>query len=342
MAKTIAQICSTKLRRKSMDKESIIKVLDLLGKKYHVNSSKPFIISQCLFDWNHRFGDRSPSFGIKIDEDEDSTCKCYTCHKSIISLVDAIDILNQKKNNKYEHVLKFASELENRDFNSKISKTIKNYKDSVSPKKKNFTEDIIIPEKSLDDFKNYYHPYAISRKIDKSTYKFWELSIDERRNRLVFPIRRESDGALVGATARTLVDQRPKYLHYWNIKKSHFFYGEHLFNPQNKTIVLVEGTIDVVKCWQFYSKTNEYIFLATLGSSISQVQAMRLMEKNLPTVLLYDSDDAGLECVDVAKHYLKKHVPLYVAKLEEDLDPGDPSIKFEDINNAIKQSKFVM
>lgn len=331
-----------------MVKEDILLLLDSLGKKYHINSNLSFIQTQCFFSWNHKRGDKSPSFSIKIVENGKSDCKCFTCHHNYISLLDSISLLNKYENNKYSKLLEFVLNKEELTLNNRLTFALKKIEKKTEDFKikKEVKEDkreVFFSEEQFLEYPKEYVQELVSRGVGYCAFNFWEIAFDKKHNRIIFPMRKEKTNELIGLSGRLLnftkESKYPKYYHYNHFNKSHFFYGEHLFSEKTKKIVLVEGFFDVIILWQtFKDFTDEYIFLGVLGTYLSNIQLFRIREKGLPVYLMFDSDKAGKDCERHTQKELKGHVPIYTVNLPEGKDPGDlrdyPNLLISSIENA--------
>lgn len=149
---------------------------------------------------------------------------------------------------------------------------------------------------------------------------------DRFRGRVTFPIRNHL-GKTIGFGGRTIsADREPKYL---NSSESELFQkGRLLYNfdlakkqiRKQSEAVLFEGYMDVISAYQAGIKNA----VATLGTTITEIQA-KLLRRYVDTVILcYDADKAGVEATYKAAVLLQK-VGCYVkvANLKEDMDPDN-------------------
>lgn len=321
-----------------MNIEQLRVVLNKLNKRYYLNKTKPFLMTQCFFYWNHKHNDSCPSFGIKVTESDYSWCKCYTCHKGLLKLSDVLDILNEHENGTYKSLVDYVVKNDSPRVDFLIDssfKKIDNYFNFSGATK----DDDILDEEVLDIFSGKYLEYASERGINKEAYRYWGLMHDTERNRLVFPIRKLNKN-LVGVVGRALDIEPNKYYNYFHLKKSDYLYGEHLFkNGYTKRVVIVEGPIDVIRQWSYFSG-EETIFLGVLGSSMSKAQANKVINMNVETLLMFDGDLAGRQGVEVSQKFLKKFVPLFEVKINDGEDPG--SLGREESVERILNAKFII
>lgn len=148
-----------------------------------------------------------------------------------------------------------------------------------------------------------------------------EQGNDTFYKRLTFPIADKS-GRVVGFTARTLTDAKPKYINSPETpiyNKQNFLYGLHLAAKQKGNIAyLVEGSTDVIALWQAGLPA-----IATLGTALSDRQVKAL--KRFQAIAIWrDGDEAGQKATlkDVAKMVAHECYPKIV-KSKEQLDPDE-------------------
>lgn len=117
---------------------------------------------------------------------------------------------------------------------------------------------------------------------------------DRFRNRLMFPIH-DAQARVVGFGGRVMDKSEPKYLNSADtpfFNKSFLLYNLHRAKPHiraTKTMVLVEGYVDVISLWQAGFKTA----VAPMGTAVTEDQLV-LMWQQLPTpTVCLDGDSAG-------------------------------------------------
>ncbi|WP_101772830.1 DNA primase [Peptostreptococcus faecalis] len=171
---------------------------------------------------------------------------------------------------------------------------------------------------------------------------------DKFRNRVMFPIFNYK-GNVIGFGGRVLDDSLPKYLNSPDTElfnKRYNLYGlnfarKHIGNQ--KTLILVEGYMDLISLYQFGIKN----VVATLGTALTDAQ-VTLIKKFADTVILsYDSDSAGINATLRAIGILEKQlVTPKVIDLENSKDP-DEFIRskgvgyfLNSIDNASDSNKF--
>lgn len=119
-------------------------------------------------------------------------------------------------------------------------------------------------------------------------------SYDRFRNRIVFPIR-DVRGRTIGFGARTLGDEKPKYLNSPEtpiFNKGHELYGLYecrQIRQPLKRFLVVEGYMDVVALHEF----GLHYAVATLGTATSATHLQKLFKIVPEVIFCFDGDAAG-------------------------------------------------
>jgi DNA primase len=139
------------------------------------------------------------------------------------------------------------------------------------------------------------------KKDNGSTY-------DRFRNRIVFPIR-DARGRTIGFGARTLGDDKPKYLNSPEtpiFNKGHELYGLYecrQIRQPLKRFLVVEGYMDVVALHEF----GLHYAVATLGTATSATHLQKLFKIAPEVIFCFDGDEAGRKA---AKRGLEQALPI--------------------------------
>lgn len=125
------------------------------------------------------------------------------------------------------------------------------------------------------------------------THKQDRTSLYDRfRNRVMFPIF-DVRGNVIAFGGRVMDDSKPKYLNSSDTRvfdKSSNLFGLNLAKKSNdKTLIMVEGYMDVITLHQFGITTA----VASLGTALTENHARLLSRYADEVVLCYDSDEAG-------------------------------------------------
>lgn len=117
--------------------------------------------------------------------------------------------------------------------------------------------------------------------------------IDKFRNRVMFPII-DVRGNIIGFGGRVLDDSKPKYLNTSDtvaFNKSNNLFALNLAKSHiENTIILAEGYMDVIALFQAGVKN----VVATLGTSLTDMQAKIISRYAGEVVICYDTDGAGI------------------------------------------------
>lgn len=150
---------------------------------------------------------------------------------------------------------------------------------------------------------------------------------DRFRGRVIFPLK-DHKGVVVGFAGRTLLkdEQEAKYINSPETmlySKSRMLYGlweNREYIRKAKTIVLVEGELDVIPSWQAGVKN----VVAIKGSAFTSEQA-QLMTRYSPNVIMsLDADAAGQEAIKRAVNVAEQlDLSIRVVQIEGGKDPGD-------------------
>jgi DNA primase len=131
---------------------------------------------------------------------------------------------------------------------------------------------------------------------------------DRFRNRIMYPIR-DMRGRCIGFGARTLGDDKPKYLNSPEtpiFNKGHELYGLYECRQIRQTLkrfLVVEGYMDVVALHEF----GIHYAVATLGTATSETHLQKLFKIAPEIVFCFDGDEAGRRA---AKRGLEIVLPL--------------------------------
>lgn len=179
-------------------------------------------------------------------------------------------------------------------------------------------------------------------KTDSGNY------IDKFRKRLMFPIMDVSGKAIAFGGRR--LDDNQKSAKYLNSNESPIFYKKNnLFalnlakKSESKTLILVEGYMDVISLHQ-RGVTNA---VASLGTALTEEQGKLIRRYSDKVVFSYDSDEAGQNAISRGLEILEKlGVEGKVLQMEGAKDPDEYIIKYGSgrfnllVENAISIIEF--
>jgi len=146
---------------------------------------------------------------------------------------------------------------------------------------------------------------------------------DRFRDRLMFPIW-DRQGRVVAFGGRALGEATPKYLNSPEtplFRKSRTIYALHLARERmmaERTALLLEGYMDVVAAHQ----AGFTHAIASMGTSLTEEQIGILSRLVSRVIVVYDSDNAGIEAAKRAAEILQQHhMDVLVARLPDGEDP---------------------
>lgn len=143
-------------------------------------------------------------------------------------------------------------------------------------------------------------------------------TLDFIKNRITFPVR-DSEGHIIGYTARQLMERRPKYINstktkVHNIKKVLFNYYNALPSiKKNKSVIVFEGDFDSLISY-FNGITNT---VSLMGIEMSDYQIEMLFRDANTIYLTLDNDAPGREAMEkigtkILSHLKKKRALRFV------------------------------
>jgi len=172
---------------------------------------------------------------------------------------------------------------------------------------------------------------------------------DRFRKRIMFPIF-DNHGRVIAFGGRVLGDGQPKYLNSPEtliFNKSKLLYNLHHAKKEirkKRQAILLEGYVDTISIWNAGIQYG----VATLGTSLTDQQAVLLKRYADEVLINYDSDDAGqqaaLRAIDILQ---KAGCTVKVLQMPQGLDPDDyiqqfgaDAFKREILNNAMTATAF--
>lgn len=327
-----------------MDRDSIIKMVHVWGGRYRDHGAN--IAATCpLAQWTHERGtDRRPSLSIRVEPEQRSPCRCWSCGFEG-GLRKLGEELVAKGGEEYAPLLARILETEKQGGGGKwvggIDAVAVN-QGELLPGIEEYPDDLIMGEEEYAEFKGRVPIYAMDRGLSLTSCRCWELGHDRQRKRLLFPVR-DWRGFLVGVSGRTYVNGcetcgavldkdygvctscgtvvQGKYLHTTGYRRDMVLYGEHKYDRDWPTGILVEGNLDVVKLWQWGYRN----VVASFGSGVSEGQLRRLAFFFKKLVVVGDGDKAGEKMMTTVQDALSERMEVVTVKLPKDVDPGGMS-----------------
>lgn len=169
-------------------------------------------------------------------------------------------------------------------------------------------------------------PLSGYRGYSKEAIQHYDLRLVDTG--VCIPIR-DINGRCVGYAIRQ-INIHPKYLNSTNLRKSEILYG--LFENEKeirekKEAIICEGQFSAIRCWDKGYRN----VVATMGASMSPVQAHLLAPFVSKVVVLYDGDDAGREGAIKIKESYSTLFKVEVKDLPEGKDPDTADLQILNI-----------
>jgi len=258
---------------------------------------------------------------------EKSIFQCFSCKAKgdVISFVEAMENVERR-----EAALKIASWLDIVPEDKKLVRGKEKIKGNRSDESKEAKKEIINPPlkfhlQNLDT----NHPY-LNKRILSETISHFGLGLCKTgimKDRIVIPIHNEK-GELIAYAGRWPGDppeNESKYKLPPKFQKSHMVFNLHRAKEfiYENGLILVEGYFSVFKLFQAGFPNA----VALMGSQLSQYQEeliLKTIGANGKIILLFDNDEAGIDCQKDVLQRLGKQCFVRVVELPEGIKQLDP------------------
>ena len=313
--------------------------------------------------------DHSPSLSVSSEK---QIYKCFVCGESgnvfnfvmnyeHLSFPDAVSKLANEigmdigiekhidKNQKYYDIMDIASKFFQNNLLSKEGLRAREYL-----KKRSLTKEII-EEFSIGlslDKRDLLTNSLVSKGHSLEELNLIDLSNtnhDTYINRIMFPLQNK-DGKIIGFSGR--IYDNSNLNKYQNTKETPIFKKrENLFNyhrakeeiRKEKSVIVMEGFMAVIRAYSIGVRN----VIATMGTALSNEQALLIKKLSNTIYLCYDGDDAGFKAtLSSGEVFTKMQCDVFVIPLSDKLDPDDYIIKngeekFKNlIQNALPFSEY--
>ena len=146
---------------------------------------------------------------------------------------------------------------------------------------------------------------------------------DRFNDRVMFPII-DLRGNVIAFGGRIMTNQKPKYLNTSDTpvfkKSANLFSLNNAKNSEGRTLILCEGYMDVIAVNQA-GFTNA---VATLGTALTEEQALLMKRYADEVIICYDSDEAGQKATARAISLLRKAgIVIRVISIPQGKDPDE-------------------
>jgi len=265
----------------------IKKALNILGLTNFIGGEKYFLMSCPFWRKTHGKPDRNPSFYISTKGG--GFAKCFSCgYRS--TLLDFLD--NYSKYIGQDFNFDYIENYVYLDFDKDVD-----------------IENVVLDEGILDIFSTDQKPvakYLESRGIDSQFLNF-PMLFDEQYKNIVCPVRNRNQD-LVGATGRSIVQK--SHHHYFGFSTSAALIG--LEQKAHNSVIIVEGLTDFLNLKAKIKELDlQYDVVGTMTCSVSNWQAIRIIDNWKQVYLAYDLDKAGISARPEAIKKLKDCLYLY-------------------------------
>lgn len=269
--------------------------------------------------------DVTPSLSITPEK---NSYFCFSCHRS----GGIIGYLMQFEGMNFESAVQKAASLANVDM-SKMCKSqtiifLKKFRSLQEPKTRTVSHEIL-PESTYSKYLKTKVDEWLSEGIQQSVMDFFDIRVDERQNRIVYPVR-DIDGQLINVKARTRYTNYkelkiPKYINYFPIGVMDYFQSLDMTMPfikEKNEVIIFESIKSVMKAYGWGYKNCVSAEKHTLTPE--QIQLLVKMKSNV--VFAYDSDVNYYQTdvkEDIAR--LKRMVNVYLIEDKQKLLGGEQS-----------------
>lgn len=233
--------------------------------------------------------DITPSFSVNPDE---NFFYCFSCHRG----GDIFAFMQEYEDLTFDEAVEKGMALAGID-GKKLCKSdsmvwLKRLRKQKKNKKGN-VEHEILSESVLNSFKKQPAEEWIEEGIPSNVQKFFEIQIDEKSDRIIYPVRDEL-GHLINVKGRT---RKPdykirginKYINYYPVEE--LDYLQSLDKLKNK--ILAKGEVIVFESIKSTMKAFSWGYKNSVSAeshNLKKEQIRKLIKMGVDVVLAYDSD----------------------------------------------------
>lgn len=324
-----------------MDREMIHLLADSIhGIDARVQDLHSDVMMNCPFApfspaHKHDF-DKRPSFSVKVEDHKPSVARCFTCENRG-GLRYLIERLNKLSNGAYKEALELVRAYDAPSLVERFKYLNEPPVRSKPEAKRNHPHLSAANGEAFSRVCARKIPrYAEDRGITYQTSRKWLLGYDENLERMTMPTF-SSSGDFVGVIGRAIGDHPKRYHVYKDFSPNlgSYLFGEHLLDPTDSTIYLVEGPIDAIYASQVLGNV-----VALMGSSLSSGQRQRVKALAKKAVIMSDGDEAGRKLASQIVSSLKSIMPVKYCPIPDGADPG--SMPFDQLRGIAKDSVLLL
>jgi len=326
-----------------MKREDLVRVLKAMKVPEIPPRGKNLLIRCPLAPWFHNNKvDHNPSLSILVDPDGPSLFQCFACHrKGPLSYLVAL--YDRKSGGVLGAIVDEVQKMEDGDAAAKCDRIIESaygvttYGSLFDQKDEESDPTVVWSEKELARFSKELPDWIYNRGVSQAVCEKFGVLWDPKDKRILFPVRRRPDSALVGLSKRTIVPGvEPRYKDGWGFHKGKFLFGENFVDPKGAPLIVAEGFIDVLHLYTL-GFTNA---IACMGTQVTTDQIERIRSWSMPVIIAMDGDPAGRQATRLLMKELAGRQPVFVATLPDGRDPGD--LSFDEMRTIVDNAVFVV
>ena len=282
-----------------------------------------------------------PSMGIRHTDHGPFLVNCFTCGYRSTSLGKLFeDLAFKSHDNSYLKWVDKAVQLEQLDVDAILS-VLDSFERGTKVSFK--AKDQPIYNEEYKEYAGHYdHWYWETRGVRAETCWRWEVGFDEKRQRIVIPIR-DKDNNIRGATGRSISEiTKPKYHNYWEMGKGYWLLGESLC--LGKSLIVVEGPLDALIVDQHLGELflrEEYSVVALMGSSFTKRQLDTMCHLATEIVFFMDRDESGRIATEKMAAAFQGRILTSSVQygISTAKDPG--SVKIDEFEKLLYNTRFL-
>lgn len=246
--------------------------------------------------------EKTPSFSVNGKKNR---YYCAGCHAS----GNIVNFMRDYHKMYYADAIKHLSSYSGINFEQKIQSQTINVLKRFVPKKKKEPILNFLPENIIDQYKEVPVQSWIDENISYETQKIFNVRIDEKGDRIIFPIH-DKDGNIISIKGRTLHENYkelgiPKYIYYTKVGTNSFLFGYFLnkdFIRKAKEVIVFESEKSVMKAYEY--GIRNCVALST--SNMTDIQIKLLLSLQCNIVFAFDKDVNINGFKEKGKNKLKK------------------------------------
>jgi len=302
-------------------KYNVKAILDFANIKGQVRGDE--FKTNCPFHTKRGFGeDKNPSFSINLEK---GIYGCWSCKASgnIVKLV--IELGLTEPENIFEFLEPFVIFDSGQSGSEGLSNRIKEILDKKEDEKP-----------KLENYNKIYHPYFRKRKIHKKTVIKYRAGYNKRLKRIIFPIY-NINKKVVGLVGRSINNTNPPYLFSKNAPLKEILFGiQNFVLPDNKEVILVEGTLDQVWLYQLGYKNCLSPMMTQFYDSQIELLSFLGVKK---VILFFDNDRPGKYFTKFVVGHLIKRFKVFVITNYFNCKDAQAMSK-KQVDNALRSQKL--